>query len=412
MSPSRTIPCCDRPGHAGAPRPRAVHHHDLVAQLASAERAGPHEARERDRAGPLDVVVERGQPLAIPVEDVERRVLRQVFPLHDGPGPARPDRLDHLIGLRQVLGPAQAPLAEAQVRRAVEQVLAVGADVEPDGQRPVGADAASDRVEDELPDRDRQTSPALVADAEDGRRVGRDDDAHVVEHAVLHHLRGPRDIARREREPSRAAIDRRGVDHRVAHGRRVDDGEHLGEVLLDERVKQDLVSLLETPQVRVLRERRRLALEGDVRPLELLVDRRDVWRQEPVEAEGDALVLGERRALVGERQPGQRSTVDSDEQLFAAALVPKDLKVPRNSCHREAKVRTGRGLRATRGQGPAGPSCRMRRGAEPPGAERTRTPNLRAPERAPAANFERARKGRACQCGRTSATFRSPSLLR
>jgi hypothetical protein len=76
-------------------------------------------------------------------------------------------------------------------------------------------------------------------------------------------------------------------------------GKHLGEVLPDERVEEDLVSLLETPEVRVLREWRRFAPERAIRTVDLLVEGRHVRREQAFEPQRDPLLLGEARPLVG-----------------------------------------------------------------------------------------------------------------
>ena len=46
--------------------------------------------------------------------------------------------------------------------------------------------------------------------------------------------------------------------------------------------------------------------------------RAHVGREQPVETERDALLLGKLVPLFGERQPGQRGAVDADAQLLAA----------------------------------------------------------------------------------------------
>ena len=69
-----------------------------------------------------------------------------------------------------------------------------------------------------------------------------------------------------------------------------------------EPVEEHLVGVLEVAQVDVPREVVGLAPVGLVGADDLLVERLDVRRQEPLEAEAPALVLGERRALVERRR--------------------------------------------------------------------------------------------------------------
>ena len=96
---------------------------------------------------------------------------------------------------------------------------------------------------------------------------------------------------------------------------------------LEQRVEEDLVALLQRAQVRVLRDRRRLATEAGVDALELLLDRVDLRRQQAVEAERDALVGRERGALVREDEAQERDAVEVDLEILAAVLVVLDVEV-------------------------------------------------------------------------------------
>ena len=196
-----------------------------------------------------------------------------------------------------------------------------------DRHRVERGDAAADGVERELADGDGEAAVALVADAEDGAGVGGDDHAHVVPRVVLDGAVRAVDVERRQREPARGLVEEVELLHRLADRRRVDDGQHLGQVPLEQRVEEDLVALLQRAQVLVLRDRRRLALEAGVDALELLLHRVDLRRQQAVEPERDALLGRERGALVGEDQAQERDAVEVDLEVLAAMLVVLDVEV-------------------------------------------------------------------------------------
>ena len=63
---------------------------DPLAGQAALFAARGEQAGEDDGAGPLDVVVEARQAVAVALQDAQRVVLLEVLPLHDGRGKTRP----------------------------------------------------------------------------------------------------------------------------------------------------------------------------------------------------------------------------------------------------------------------------------------------------------------------------------
>ena len=104
---------------------------------------------------------------------------REVLPLQAGVRQLLLDGLDELIDEVEI-GLARHPLvAPAEVLGVVQPLRVVGPHVQHDRQRPLGADAADQRVQGELADGDAQAAGALVADAQDPLAVGHDDDVHL-----------------------------------------------------------------------------------------------------------------------------------------------------------------------------------------------------------------------------------------
>src|SRR5262249_41877144 len=150
-----------------AARARAVDDDALVREL-SASRGAPHdETGEGYRTGSLNIVVERRHAVAVALEDCERRVLREVFPLQDGARPARVDRVDDAVHECEVLVSLEALLSNAEVWRTRHEIGPIRPNVEADGERPVGAHAGRDGIERKLSDRDCDAAITLIADAED-----------------------------------------------------------------------------------------------------------------------------------------------------------------------------------------------------------------------------------------------------
>src|SRR5580658_2835632 len=333
----------DRPRDARTARASTVDDYDFVSELAATERARAHEPRKRHGARALDVVVERGDLLSVALEDVERRVLGKVFPLDHGTRPSGSQRGHDLVHEGVILRPPHSLLGPAEVFGSGEQFCPVRADVQDHRLRAIWAHAARG-VEGELADGDGKPAPALIADAENRRRIGGDDDPHVVERTALRGLPRPVDIERRERQTPRPAIDLRRVGDGLTDGGRVDDGQHLAQVPLEKRVEEDLVSLLQTTQVRVLGEGGRLLQESGVRPLDLAVQRRHTRRKQPFEAQRDALALREGGALVEEGEAQKSRAVDPDAQALPPIGVSDKLEITGEARHDRERFAPRRGV--------------------------------------------------------------------
>ena len=109
--------------------------HEAVGGQAPTLSASSEETREDDRSGSLDVVIEARLPVPVAVEDAHRIVSLEVLPLDDGrrehPGHGVHERLDDRIVCRA----AQARRPVTDVERIVQELAAVGPDIERDGQR-------------------------------------------------------------------------------------------------------------------------------------------------------------------------------------------------------------------------------------------------------------------------------------
>src|SRR5690606_34869141 len=97
--------------------------------------------------------------------------------------------------------------------------------------------------------------------------------------------------------------------------------------LLEERVEEHLVAVLEAAQVDVLVDVRRGAQEVAVGALQLLVEGGHVRRQQPLQAENPPLLGRERRALVEQGQPRAHVARQRRRQVPLPVIVRAPLEL-------------------------------------------------------------------------------------
>ena len=281
-------------------RPSRAEEHEAIRREATSLPACGEQAREDDRTGALDVVVEARLPVAIAIEDADRVVLLEVLPLDDGPREDPGHSVDERLDDRVVRPAAQPRRPVPDVERIVQERLTVGPDIERDGQGAGRIDARGGRVQRQLAHRDRHPAGPLVAEAQDALVVGDDDQADVIAGGSKDGV-DPVDVIRSDPDAARASDDVAELLASKTDGRRVDDRQELLEVLDEEPVEERLVAVLECCQSDVPLEV--IGLAADVLELQpdLLVDRRQAWRQQTVQAKGVALADRECGALVQER---------------------------------------------------------------------------------------------------------------
>jgi hypothetical protein len=114
----------------------------------------------------------------------------------------------------------------------LSSVARVGAHVEHDRDRPHRVDASCGRVHGELADRDVDAAHAPVADAQDGLRVGGDDEVDIVRPGaeVRKRLSDTRGVLDGQVHAAGALILVAVALDGLPHRRRVDDRQHLAQV--------------------------------------------------------------------------------------------------------------------------------------------------------------------------------------
>ena len=156
-----------------------------IAMVCSLERNsrgidGRKQRRGRHRRGPLNVVVERAQAVAIALQQARRVDAGEILPLQKDVRPPAFDSTHEGLDKIVVLLAADALVLPADVDGIVEQRLVVGAHVEQHGQAMFGRNAAQRRVERHFADGNAHAARALIAEAEDAFSVADHNAAHLV----------------------------------------------------------------------------------------------------------------------------------------------------------------------------------------------------------------------------------------
>ncbi len=372
----------DQLADPGRGRAGAVEEHPLLAERPPGGARRGVEPGQRHPGGALDVVVERADPVAVALEDAEGVLGREVLPLEQRVGEDLLHRVDELGDERLVLGAAQPRPVESGIERRLPQLDVLGADVERHRQAARRVDPGAGGVERQLAHRDAHPLRAEVAEAEDPLAVGDHEDLDVAVGPVLEQLPHPAAVLGRDVEAAVTAEDLAPALARLAHGGRVDDRHHLGDVVDHGAVEQRLVPVEQAGEVDVLLELG--ALQGEMREgaADLVGKRDDARRQQPPEAEGVALRLGERHLAVVPRV------------LQEVIAAQGDLRVHRRSGMRQGKPRNlpraGPGWRA--GSQDASSSRRAASPLAVPGKSRAqRASSSRSASRSPARRCRSAR---------------------
>ena len=238
---------------------------------------------------------------------------REVLPLQQHVGQLRADGLDEAVDELGVGVLVDAVVAPAQVEGVLEERGVVGAHVEQDRQGAGGVDAADQRVERELADRDAHAADALVADAEDALAVGDDDDVDLLLGPVAQRL--PQELAVRPGQVEAAGTppDLGEAPAALGHRRRVDERECLRDVRGEQRVEEALVAVLQRAQVDVAVEVAREPLDLRPAPTDLFLEGLHPGREQPEQATLPPFLRAERGALrvVGVRQQSPSSFHDA-----------------------------------------------------------------------------------------------------
>src|SRR3974390_515659 len=182
---------------------------------------------------------------------------------------------------------------------------------------------AAGGIERKLANGDAHPARALVAKTEDALAIGHHNGLDLVETRIGQNALDTLDVRNAEKQSARLAEGMTEFLAAETHCRRVDNRQHLGHIARKQSVEQHLVAVLQAAQEDIARKIVRQPPERLPATVNLLLERRDVGRQQPVQLEPVALLLGERGSLVQERivEKVVAEYGSFDERLFGQALL-------------------------------------------------------------------------------------------
>ncbi|MEZ6073767.1 MAG: hypothetical protein R3C10_26685 [Pirellulales bacterium] len=124
------------------------------------------------------------------------------------------------------------------------------------------------------------------------------DHLNVRLHAVRQNLVDVVLVRKRNKEPTRTPVDVAKAFACFTDGRRVDDRQHLVDVVDGKPIEKRFVRILQIAQVDVLFQIRGVLSEGLIATTQLLRNGFDLWRQQAKQTEFHAFFGGERGPLV------------------------------------------------------------------------------------------------------------------
>ena len=186
-------------------------------------------------------------------------------------------------------------------------------------------DAPDGGVEGELADGNAHAAGALIAEPEDALAVAHHDGTDAV---IAPMGQDPGDavpVGKTENEAAGLVPDLAEALAALAHGGRIDQRQHLLDIVDQELVEQGLVGILEIAQEGVFLEGRLIAAQRRQAAGRLLLQASDMRRQQAMEIEGVALLLGEGRPLV---QHGLVEEIEAGEADLERPYVPRHVLTP------------------------------------------------------------------------------------
>jgi hypothetical protein len=198
--------------------------------------------------GALDVVVEGADLVAISREDGDRVEIGEILPLDAAFRVELLDRRYEFVDEGEILFAAHAVLAQALVKRIIEQDLVVGANVEDDGQTVLRRHAGAGGVERELADWDAHAAGSEIAETEDALTICDDDEAHVAFRPIGEQLLQAAARADRQIHAARRAEDMTEFLACLADRRSINDWHVSRRVGHQDRVVERLVPRLQIRQ--------------------------------------------------------------------------------------------------------------------------------------------------------------------
>ena len=255
--------------------PHPGNHETLIVKTLLLDFHRGHESREGDRAGSLNVVVERKDPLTITVEEFKSLVFGEIFPLEkrvrEVPFYAHDELFDELV----VFFSFEPSFSVAKIERVVEKPFVVRPDVQTERKTAGRMKPAGRDVKVDFADGDTHSVGPQIAETENAFAIRHHDEVYVRKGNVPENMVDVVDVLGAEVNPAIIARDMTEHHAGLADGWRIDDREHLGKVRGKEAVKERLVAIQKRLQENILFDLVGLSAEHFIAALALRFEIRD-----------------------------------------------------------------------------------------------------------------------------------------
>ena len=281
--------------------PRRASSQDCDAMLAQRHARhidGREQCARGDDRGALDVVIEGAKAMPVSVQQSGCIVAREILPLQQYVRPPLRHRAHEGLDELVIVVPAHALMPPAHVKRVGKALSIIGPHIEHDRQGGGRMQPATRRVERKLANGDTHSSRALIAQPQDPLAVSDDNGVHVIEARIGQDPLDPVLVRDAQKQPTRLAECLAEFLTALPYHRGVDHRQHAREIADQYGIEKSFVAVLKPAQKDVARKIAGQLAERLHAPVDLLVEIGDVGRQQPVQIERIALLLGERRPLV------------------------------------------------------------------------------------------------------------------
>ena len=236
-------------GDTTTSRATANKHHALLGNGFFAGLAGRHQRTYHHRGRALHVIVEAAQFVTVTLQQRHSVGLGKIFKLQQHVRPAALHGSNKLRHKGIVLFLAYPFMAPAHVHRVIQQRLVIGAYVDHDRQRIGWANPAASGVERQLTDRNAHAADTLVAKAENPLAIGHHDHFHVIFGGATQDIVHMLAVRVADKQPPVVAVDIGELLARLANRRRVDNRQHLFQMLRDKTEIERFVVILNGTKV-------------------------------------------------------------------------------------------------------------------------------------------------------------------
>ena len=181
--------------------------------------------------------------------------------------------------------------------------------------------AATGGIERQLADRNSHAARALVAEAQNALAIGDDDRFDTVEMRIGQDAPDAILMRDAQKQSARLAKDAAELLAAETHRRGVDDRQRFAEIAHQQGIEQHLIAVLQPAQEHIPREIIRQLAQRQQPAADLILEACDVRRQQAVQLENVAFLLGECGTLVEQRIVQERVPVQMglDERFFRRA---------------------------------------------------------------------------------------------